>query len=92
VEEIEDICKSGEVRGRPRRNYFAGYIAAVKAWDGELPHGVVGVEFYTDIPPDADGIPGSREWSEGRKGVRVLERHELVAIDVIVTKRRDPER
>lgn len=31
------------------------------------------------------------EWSEGRPGVIVLERNELVAIPVILSKRRDRE-
>jgi hypothetical protein len=90
-DEIEKICGSNEIRGKPRGNFFAGLVPAVKAWDGELPEGIVGVEFYTDIEPDPDGVPGSPEWSEGRPGVRVLERNELVAIDVIVTKRHDSE-
>lgn len=89
--EVEKICSSGEIRGKRRGNFFAGLVPAVKAYDGELPDGIVGVEFFTDVEPDSDGVPGSPEWSEGRPGVRVLERNELVAIDVIVIKRRDPE-
>lgn len=90
-EEIEKICSSSQIRGKPRGNFFAGLIPAVKAWDGELPDGIVGVEFFTEVEPDPDGVPGWPEWREGRPGVRVLERNELVAIDVIVTKRHDPK-
>jgi len=51
----------------------------------------VGFEFYTDVEPDAGRSPEWPQWSEGRPGVRVIERDELVAISVIVTKRQDPE-
>jgi hypothetical protein len=64
---------------------------AVKAWAGPLPDGFVGYEFYTEVEPDADRSPDWPQWSEGRPGVRVLERGELVAISVIVTKRQNPE-
>ncbi len=90
-DEIARIYSSGELRGRPRGNFFAGLIPAVKAWDGALPDGIVGVEFYTDIEPDPDGAPSWPQWSQGRPGVRIIERNELVAIDVIVTKRHEPD-
>ena len=63
----------------------------VKAWDGPLPGDAVGIEFYTDVEPDASSPPGWPEWTEGRAGVITLERGELVAIDVVVTMRRDVE-
>jgi hypothetical protein len=66
-------------------------VPAVKAWEGPLPDGVVGFEFYTDVEPDPNLRPGWPQWSEGRPGVRVLEERELVAISVIVSRRRDPE-
>lgn len=89
--ENESICSSGQVWGRPRRNYFAGLIPVVKAWDGPLPEGVIGVEFYTDIEPDSSSVPGWPEWSEGQLGVIILEPGELVAIPVVVTARQDSE-
>jgi hypothetical protein len=52
---------------------------------------VIGVEFYTDVPPDPWSVPGWPEWTEGQPGVRVLEPKELVAISVIVTKTRGVE-
>lgn len=63
----------------------------VKAWDGPLPDGVVGIEFYTDVEPDRSSPPGWPEWSVGRAGVVILEEGELVAIEVVVTMRRDAE-
>jgi len=63
----------------------------VKAWDGPLPDGVVGIEFYTDIDSDPASPPGWPEWSQGRPGVVVLETNELVAIPVVVTMRHDVE-
>lgn len=89
--ENERVASSGEVWGRPRGNIYAGLFPAVKAWDGLLPEGIVGFEFYTDVEPDVGRPPEWPQWSEGRPGVSVLERGELVAISVIVTKRQDPE-
>jgi len=90
-DENELICASGEIWGRPRGNFFAGTIPSVKAWDGPLPEGIVGVEFYTDVEPNPGSPPRWPEWSQGRPGVVVLERDELVAIKVLVTMRRDRE-
>lgn len=90
-EDNELICSTGQLWGRPRRNFFAGLIPAVKAWDGPLPDGAIGVEFYTDVAPDSWSVPGWPEWTEGSVGVIVLEKGELVAIDVVVTLRRDAE-
>lgn len=84
-EEIARILESGQVWGRPRRNFHAGLIPAVKAWEGPLPARAIGVEFYTDVAPDPWSAPGWPEWSEGQPGVIVLEPRELVAIPVIVT-------
>jgi hypothetical protein len=30
---------------------YAGDIPSVKAWDGPLPDGIAGTEFYTDVEP-----------------------------------------
>lgn len=89
--ENELISVSGQVWGRPRRNYFAGLIPTVKAWEGPLPEDIVGIEFYTDVEPDPWSVPGWPEWSPGRRGVIILERDELIAIPVVVTARRDKE-
>ena len=85
------MSRSGQLWGRRRGNTYAGLRPAVKAWDGPLPADVIGIEFYTDAAPDPGQAPDWPQWSEGRPGVVVIERHELVAISVIVTKRHDPE-
>lgn len=90
-EEVDAICASSQIWGRRRQNFFAGLIPAVKAWEGTLPEGVVGVEFYTDVAPDPSSVPGWPEWTQGRPGVIILERDELVAIPVVVTIRHDAE-
>ena len=89
--ENEQIAASSRIWGRPRGGYFAGLFACVKAWDGPLPDGVVGIEFYTNVEPDRSSPPGWPEWTEGRPGVITLETGELVAIEVVVTMRRDAE-
>ena len=89
--ENEKVETSGEVWGRPRGNIYAGLFPAVKAWAGELPEGVIGFEFYTNVEPDQGRSPEWPQWSEGRPGVRVIDEGELVAISVIVTKRHDPK-
>lgn len=88
-DEVTKICSSGQLWGRPRRNFFAGLIPSVKAWEGPLPEGAVGVEFYTDVSPDPWSVPGWPEWTEGQPGVIVLEPGELVAIAVVVTMTRE---
>ena len=90
-EDIDDICTSRQLWGRPRRNYFAGFFPAVKACEGPLPADALGVEFYTDVPPDSSSIPEYPEWTEGQPGVLVLERGELVAIPIVVTMHRKGE-
>jgi hypothetical protein len=89
--ENEKVAMSGEVWGRPRGNIYASLFPAVKAWNGTLPEGIVGFEFYTDVEPDPGRSPDWPQWGEGRPGVRAIERGELVAVSVIVTKRQDPE-
>jgi hypothetical protein len=81
----------GRIWGRPRRNFFAGLIPAVKAWEGPLPDGAIGVEFYTNVPPDPWSVPGWPEWTEAQPGVVTLEAKELVAIVVVVTMSRNAE-
>jgi hypothetical protein len=89
--ENELIVSSGVIWGRPPGNFFAGLVPCVKAWDGPLPEGYVGVEFFTDVEPDPWSVPKAPEWSQGRPGVIILDRNELVAIPVLVTMRRDAE-
>jgi len=88
-EEIDKICASGQIWGRAPRNIYASAYPAVKAWPGPLPEGRPGVEFYTTVAPDQDKAPSSPQWTEGNPGVIILERNELVAIEVTITKRID---
>lgn len=89
--ENEKVSSSSQLWGRPAGNIYAGLFPAVKAWRGPLPPAVVGYEFYTDVEPDQGSRPEWPRWSEGSPGVIVLEKGELVAISVIVTKRQDPK-
>jgi hypothetical protein len=88
--ENEKVAASGVIWGSRARNVYAGLGPAVKAWQGPLPDGVIGYEFFTNAEPDPGRAPGSPQWSEGRPHVATLERNELVSINVIVTKRHDP--
>lgn len=87
--ENESVCSSGQLWGAPRRNFFAGLVPALKAWDGRLPEDAVGVEFFTNVAPDPWSIPGWPQWTEGSPDVVVLEPGQLVAIEVVVPMRRD---
>jgi len=89
--ENELIVASGVIWGKPRGNFFAGVVPCIKAWEGPLPEGIVGVEFFTDVEQDPWSVPKSPEWSQGRPGVLMLEKDELVAISVVVTMKRDAE-
>ena len=71
VEVIEEIRRTGELRGRPRRQIYASDIPAVKAYVGRLPIGYRGFEFETDTPPDDGCPPHECSWRGPRLGVRV---------------------
>jgi len=83
------VATSKQVWGRRAGNVYAGLRPAVKAWNGPLPEGIVGFEFYTDVEPDPGHAPDWPKWTEGRAGVLAVEGGEAVAISVIVTKRQD---
>src|SRR5256885_16307043 len=90
-EEVGQVLACGYLWGRPRRNFFAGLIPAVKAWEGPLPKDAIGIEFYTDVRPDPWSVPGWPEWTEGQPGVIILESRELAAIPIVVTIAREVE-
>jgi hypothetical protein len=76
---VKQILASKKIRGQPPRNYFKSQFPKVKAFDGTLPtQKTTGVEFWTDVPPDANGIPGKPTWS----GPANANWHE---IDVVIT-------
>jgi hypothetical protein len=65
----EDAAKqeaSGEIWGRPARG---GAFPKVKAYTGPLPPGARGIEFTTDVPPDANCPPHVPTWRGEREGV-----------------------
>ena len=85
----ELVERSGRLRGKPRRNIYAGAIPAVKAYSGPLPAGRRGIEFVTTVPPARDGAPGEATWPEGLEGVRSVVSGEEVEIPVKIVKRVD---
>jgi hypothetical protein len=59
--------ESGELWGQvPRYGYLD---PVVQAYDGLLPMGVRGIEFVTDVEPDAGSMPGRADWRGPRDGV-----------------------
>lgn len=73
------IKNSSEIWGQSPRNIFNSHIPKVKAYDGFLPSGTNGVEFWTNVAPDVNGIPGKPIWS----GIPNAAWHK---IPVVVTK------
>jgi hypothetical protein len=54
-----------------------------------LPVGKAGIEFTTDVPPDAGGVPGRPTWSGSRQGIiRGVDDlgRDVVEISVEITK------
>ena len=78
-----DVAKlqeqTGEMWGRAPRN---SDIPKVQAWEGPLPEGKQGVEFYTDVAPDTGGAPGRPTWSGPRPGVRVEDDYAKICCEV----------
>lgn len=88
AEENELMCASGLVGGRVPRNIAAGLFPRVKAYEGPLPQGRSGIEFYTDVSPD-DDIPHAPTWTIGREGVIWGDDPEVVLITARIVKRVD---
>ncbi|HUR83180.1 MAG TPA: hypothetical protein VM733_20655 [Thermoanaerobaculia bacterium] len=90
AEENELVASTGKVGGRPARNIAAGLFPKVKAYDGPLPAGFTGVEFFTGVAPDAWHVPGCPVWSGPRAGVEnSIDDPDLVLIAVTIVKRVD---
>ena len=62
---MQSVCGLllGEVWGRPARNIYQSDVPKVKAYEGHLPEGERGVEFYTSVPPDRGSVPKQPTWS-----------------------------
>ena len=82
------VQTTGKLKGRRRRNIYAGAIPAVKAYPGALPSGTRGIEFM--IPVALHPYQGPEaSWPEGHPGVEVIDPGEEVAIAVTIVKRVD---
>ena len=84
----ELVASTGKLAGRPPRNILQSPFPKVKAFIGTLGDRT-GIEFITMVQPDEGCPPGQAYWSEGRPGVEVLDREELVAIAVNIVRRND---
>jgi hypothetical protein len=76
----ELVARTGMVDGRAARNTY----------EGPLPEGRTGIEFYTAVEPDPGGVPGCPLWSGPRAGViPSATEAERVLIAVRIVKRVD---
>lgn len=84
MENIQSIKNSRELFGNPPTNFFRSDIPKVKAYEGSLPNGAKGFEFYTPTKPNGGGyMPGTvRLWSEPNAIIR----NDQAIIRCIVTK------
>lgn len=86
----ELVARTETLGGRPARNIAAGLFPKVKAYEGPLPEGRTGIEFYTSVAPDPGCVPGCPVWSGPRAGVDVSDTDaEMVFIAVKIVKRVD---
>lgn len=90
----ERMTVTGIVGGKRARNIYAGSEPKVKAFVGPLPHGKVGIEFYSAAAPDEQTPPHRAEWSKGAPGVMELgadpkDGEEVVGIRVEIRRRAD---
>lgn len=64
------VVASGELWGRPPRNFNRSETPKAKAYRGRLPKDVWGFEFETDVVPDPGGVPDKPTWSHYNKKQR----------------------
>ena len=83
-EAIKSIQATGELVGNPARNYMASPFPKVKAYEGPLPEGKKGFEFFTNVAPDIGHVPGQPVWMPTRPGV--IERNGQAVIQCSVVK------
>lgn len=82
---------TGTIRGYPA---LGSLIPKVKAYSGRLPEGKRGIEFTTDVLPDAGCAPGYPTWSGRRPGIRHHvddEGRDYVEISVVITRHTQTE-
>lgn len=86
----EIVERTGKLGGFAARNIAAGLFPKVKAYEGRLPEGRSGIEFYTSVAPDPHHVPGCPVWSGPRAGVVVSDADsDMVLIAVRIVKRVD---
>jgi hypothetical protein len=86
----EIVARTGQLGGYAARNIAAGLFPKVKAYEGHLPDGRFGIEFYTPVAPDRNHVPGCPIWSGPRPGVVVSDADsDMVLIEVRIVKRVD---
>ena len=81
-EDAFKIERDGELWGWPR---MGSSTPQPQAYEGPLPHGAIGIEFYTDVPPRGGSVPGHARWWPTDPGV-VLVNDEYAKIAVVVTR------
>ena len=84
AEAIISIQATGELVGNQARNYMSSPFPKVKAYEGPLPDGKKGFEFFTNVAPDAGHVPGQPVWMPTRAGV--VERNGQAVIKCSVVK------
>lgn len=86
VDTATAMKETGELWGRGPRQAGGGRgIPAVQAYDGPLPEGVKGTEFYTSVKPNPASPKGQQKWSLGNEGVEEVD-VDTASIPVKVTK------
>jgi hypothetical protein len=85
-EVVRKIIESGELWGAAPRNIFRSSIPKVKAYRGELPAGVKGIQFETEIPPDFGSVPDKPCWSNVPSRPGVVVEGEFAKIRVRIIK------
>jgi hypothetical protein len=66
---IEEIARTGILKGSAPRNIYASDFPAVQAYVGPLPEGEAGFEFTSQVPPDSGSPPDRVCWRGPRDGV-----------------------
>ena len=84
-EDARKIVESSVLRGHAPQG---SDIPTVQAWPGTIPPGEYGLEFETDVSPDARSPPGVPIWRAGSPGVTVGsdERGPYAEITIRVTR------
>ncbi|ROU07110.1 RHS repeat-associated core domain-containing protein [Lysobacter enzymogenes] len=84
VESIGSTSRSGELQGNPPTNFFQSNFPKVQAYDGPVPVGGKGFEFYTPNRPDVGHVPGKPTWTPAPHG-DAAERSVQAVIQCVVT-------